>query len=591
MPRRLTDSRCEALSNVPPATELLMPGIATADYWMIGIYMLLMVAIGVYFLRFIHDIRAYYAGQNQIPWWVAGISFYMSGFSTYIFVAYAGRTYQWGWPAITMLWAVVPAYYIAGLVFARYWRRAALISPVEFLQSRYHEGVRQLYVWARMPVQLIDNGARVFALAFFVHTATGLALNTSILACGIITLSYTLLGGLWAVTVTDVVQFIVLLAATIVLVPLSLHAVGGWSSLVAALPDGHLQLFNEHMKPGFWLAFLAVMIVAFNSNWALVQRFYCVPDERSARRVALLAGTLYIFTMPVFMFPSLVTRAMHPDLAHPDQAFVFVAREVLPAGMMGLVLAAMFAATMSALDSEYNVLGSVLTRDVYQRFVRPHAGRRELMHAARAATALVGVVPIVLAFVLVKRHGLFDTVLATFGITGGPMAIPLLGGLVYRRGTAWGAVASLVAGTAVGAGLMFGAGLSYQWYAAGSIVTSIAAYVIVSELTPPTASRRQSIQAFFDRLSRPVDPPLTPTTGPPSPFGIVGVVTLGLGGALAFIGLANRQLGDRILCGALGGALAMLGAALMVVSLLHRPDTPHKDPGEDLTTHSPTDNA
>jgi len=127
------------------------------------------------------------------------------------------------------------------------------------------------------------------------------------------------------VTVTDVVQFIVLMAATIVLVPLSLNAVGGWSSLVAALPDRHLQLFNEHVKPGFWLVFLAVMIVAFNSNWALVQRFYCVPDERSACRVALLAGTLYIFTMPVFMFPSLVTRAMHSHLAHPDQAFVFLA--------------------------------------------------------------------------------------------------------------------------------------------------------------------------------------------------------------------------------------------------------------------------
>jgi len=543
-----------------------MPGITTADYWMMGVYMALMVAIGVYFFRFIHGIRAYYAGQNQIPWWVAGISFYMSGFSTYIFVAYAGRAYEWGWPAITMLWAVVPAFYIAGLVFARYWRRAARVSPVEFLETRYHEGVRQIYVWAHMPVQMIINGTRVFALAFFVHKATGLDLNTSILTCGIITLSYTLLGGLWAVTVTDVVQFIVLLAATIVLVPLALKAAGGWSSLAAALPDNHLQLFNEHMRPGFWLAFLAVMIVAFNSNWSLVQRFYCVPDERSARRVGLLAGTLYIFTMPIFMFPCLVTRALEPALAHPDQAFVYAAREILPAGMMGMVLAAMFAATMSALDSEYNVLGSVLTRDVYERFLRPRAGTRELMRAGRAATALVGVVPIVLAFVLVKRHGLFDTVLATFGISGGPMAVPLLGGLVYRRGTAWGAVASLALGTAVGAGLMFGAGLDYTWYAAGSIGTSIAAYLIVSELTPLDASRRQKVEAFFDRLSRPAEPPARSTSDAPSPFGIVGVVTLGLGVALALAGLANQQPVDRVLCGAVGGALALLGGAMAAVS-------------------------
>ena len=553
-----------------PHREDCMSGIATADYWMVSVYMLLMVAIGIYFFRFIHEVRDYYVGHNQIPWWVAGISFYMSGFSTYIFVAYAGRAYDWGWPAITMLWAVVPAFYIAGLVFARYWRRAALISPVEFLETRYHEGVRQLYVWARMPVQLIDNSARVFALAFFVHTATGLSLNISILACGLITLSYTLLGGLWAVTVTDVVQFIVLLTATVVLMPLSVKAVGGWSSLRAALPEGHLQLFNEHMQPDFWLAFLAVMIVAFNSNWALVQRFYCVPDERSARRVGLLAGTLYIFTMPLFMLPCLVTRAMAPELPHPDQAFVFIAREVLPPGMMGMVLAAMFAATMSALDSEYNVLGSVLTRDVYQRFLNPQADQRALMRAGRATTALVGVVPIALAFVLVKRHGLFDTVLATFGITGGPMAIPLLGGLVYRRGTAGGAIASLVVGTATGAGLKFAADLPYQWYAAGSIVTSILAYALVSELTPPGPTRRLAVAQFFDRLSRPAVAPTTLGRGGPSPFGIVGVVTLGLGLALAVVGMANEQAADRTLCAAVGAVLALQGTVLAMVARRRR---------------------
>ncbi len=543
-----------------------MATITTADYVMIAVYMGLMVAIGAYFFRFISEIRDYYAGGNQIPWWVAGISFYMSIFSTYIFVAYAGRAYEWGFPAITMLWSVVPALFIAGLVFARFWRRAGIITPLEFLETRYSFGVRQLFVWARIPVEFINYGARVFALAFFVDAATGIGLDVSILASGIITLSYTLLGGLWAVTVTDVVQFIVLLGITAVLMPMSIHAAGGWAELVASLPADRLRPFNQHMQPGFWVAFLAVMIVSFNSNWVLIQRFYCVRDERAARRVGLLGGTLYIFTMPLFMLPCIAAWVLLPGLEHPDQAFVGVAMKVLPPGMMGMMLAAMFAATMSALDSEYNVISSILTRDVYQRIIRPGASRRELMNVGRVTTVLAGVVPIVVAFVLIKEQGLFDTILATFGITGGPMAVPLLAGLVYRRGTSSGAVSSLIMGMAVGAALKFGADApynSYQWYSLGSIATTLVVFLVVSWLTQPGEAKQRMVADFFDRLSRPVDPPPPQAADGPSPFGIVGLVTLGLGVALFAIGLMNTWPSDMLPCVVLGGAFVVVGVGLV----------------------------
>lgn len=545
-----------------------MSTISISDYVVIAVYMLLMVAVGVYFFRFISDIRGYYAGGNQIPWWVAGISFYMSIFSTYIFVAYAGRAYQWGFPAITMLWSVVPALFIAGLAFARFWRRAGILTPLEFLETRYSFSVRQLFVWARLPIEFINNGARIFALAFFVDTATGIGLDESILACGLITLSYTLLGGLWAVTVTDVVQFIVLMGITAVLAPMSLHAAGGWSGLAASLPPGHLHPFNQHMAPGFWLAFLAVMIVSFNSNWVLIQRFLCVRDERAARRVGLLGGSLYIFTMPLFMIPCIAAAVLLPGLEHPDQAFVGVAMKVLPPGMVGMVLAAMFAATMSALDSEYNVIASVLTRDVYQRLLRPGASPRELLNVGRAATALAGLAPIAVAFVLIKEHGLFDTILATFGITGGPMAVPLLAGIVYRRGTSWGAVSSMLAGIAVGGALKFFANApydGYQWYSLGSIGTTLCVFLIVSHLTQPDEATRHTVADFFDRLSRPVVPPPPGGQDAPSPFGIVGLVTLGLGVTLGLLGLLNRWPSDALPCIVLGGGLAAVGAGLVRV--------------------------
>jgi SSS family transporter len=535
--------------------------LAAIDYVVLAAYFLLMVAVGVYFFRFIKDIRGYYAGGHQIPWWVAGVSFYMSGFSAYIFVAYGGRTYDWGWPAITMLWAVPLALALGGAVFARLWRRAVVLTPVEFLETRYSLSVRQLFVWARVPVQLIDDGGRIFALAFLVHTATKVPLEASILACGVIVLVYTVLGGLWAVTVADVVQFIVLLGVTTLLVPMSWRAAGGWASIRAALPADHLQVFNNDVTPGFWLAFFAVMIVSFNSNWALIQRFCCVRDEREARRVAWLGAGLWAVTMPLFMLPCLAAPCLLPSLEHHDQAFVGVALKVLPSGMMGMALAAMFSATMAALAADYNVLAGVLTCDVYQRLLRPNASRKELVLAGRLLTTVIGIVTVILAWVLIRQHGLFDTILATFGLTGGPLAVPFLAGLVYRRGTSWGAVASLVGGVIAGLVAKFQLHLPYEWYALASIATSLVLYFAVSLVTRQSTEKQGVIGAFFDRLSRNVEKPPTASDGP-SPFGVVGIVTLGLGATLALAGSANSTLATATPCWGLGGVMVVLGAVL-----------------------------
>jgi Na+/proline symporter len=347
---------------------------------------------------------------------------------------------------------------------------------------------------------------------------------------------------------------------------MSWRAAGGWSAIRAALPADHLQVFNEHVTPGFWLAFFAVMLVSFNSNWALIQRFCCVRDEREARRVAWLGAGLWAVTMPLFMLPCLAAPCILPALEHHDQAFVGVALSVLPSGMMGMALAAMFSATMAALAADYNVLAGVLTCDVYQRLVRPNASGQELVLAGRLLTAVIGVLTVVLALVLIRQHGLFDTILATFGLTGGPLAVPFLAGLVYRRGTSWGAVASLVCGIVAGLVAKFPLGLRYEWYALASIATSVVAYFAVSLLTRQSPEKRALVAAFFERLSRNVEKPPTTSTGP-SPFGIVGIVTMGLGATLAAAGSANSTLATQMPCWALGGGMFVFGTVLARRSL------------------------
>jgi solute:Na+ symporter, SSS family len=350
----------------------------TLDYAAIIIYMVMMAGIGVFLGWFIKDIGDYFKGGSAIPWFAGGISNFMTMFSTFIFVAYAGIAYEHGLVALTVIWCTVPPALIAAAIFARRWRRAGILTPVEFLETRFNAPVRQLFSWSGVAFKILDNMVRLYAIGIFIAAATPLSLQTSVIICGAIVVLYTVVGGLWAVVVTDAVQFVILVFTTLILLPLSLRAVGGWEPLVNTIP-AHFTWFNGPKgAPLFLFAYYIMILIKYNGNWAFIQRFYSVPDEKAGQKLGLLTAALFFIFPAVFLFPSIVARVVLPDLADGEMAYVNMCLHLLPPGVMGLMIAAMFAATMSSLSSEYNVTAGVLTRDIYQRLFRPahHAGHR-----------------------------------------------------------------------------------------------------------------------------------------------------------------------------------------------------------------------
>ena len=218
------------------------------DYVMLIGYFVLMLGIGLYFYRFMRGMKVYFTGGNKIPWWLAGVSFYMSSFSAYAFVIYSGLCFKLGWVGVTLFWVMIPATIISVTFFATRWRRARIDSPVEFLESRYSALVRQLFVWLGLPVGIIDDSLKLIATGTIVHVGMGFSLETSIIACGLIMLAYTFMGGLWAVTVTDFVQFVILAVAVLALFPLSIAKAGGFQSLVDHTPPGFFALSNGDLQ-------------------------------------------------------------------------------------------------------------------------------------------------------------------------------------------------------------------------------------------------------------------------------------------------------------------------------------------------------
>ncbi len=425
------------------------------DHVMLIGYFVLMLGIGVYFYRYMKGIKDYFSGSNSIPWWLSGVSFYMTSFSVAAFVFYPSLCYRHGWVGITLMWVTVPATLFSAGLFAKRWRRARIDSPVEYLETRFGPALRQVFAWQGIPVMIIDDGIKLLATGTFVSICTGLPKSTSILLCGGIMLAYTFLGGLWAVAVTDFIQFIVLGVGLLVILPLSIGKAGGLGAIFNNSPDGFFHLSAPEFPWSYILPLILLYALSWSVNWALVQRYYCVPREKDAMKVGWMVIILYIIGPPLMFFPALAARQFLPPLADAGDVYPTLCAQLLPAGMLGLAIAAMFAATMSTLSGHYNVCASVLTNDVYRRLLRPRASQWELVQIGRLMTVVIGVIALGVSLLMArgKAEDLFRIMVTLFGIATAPVAIPMIIGLVSRRFNSFSAMTGFFFGIVLGLGL------------------------------------------------------------------------------------------------------------------------------------------
>jgi Na+/proline symporter len=367
-------------------------------------------------------------------------------------------------------------------------------------------------------------------------------------------LLYTFMGGLWAVVVTDFIQFIILTLGVLVLFPLVFSHVSSIEFFTRGAPAGFLSPVSEPFPLFYILAFYLLIILSYNGNWAFAQKFYSVRDERAARKAGLLAVTLKILGPPLFILPAMAARSLMPELLQPPNSpqytYAALSLKFLPAGLMGLMIAAMFSATMSTLSGDYNVMASVITEDIYRRLINKEASQRRLVIVGRVATLIVGILTITIGISLITsaRKGLFEVMVTVFGLFVGPMLIPMLAGLLIKRVTWRGAAAGIATGFISGLTLyLYKAfalstrpGIDPNWlrydYEAISILTNFAvtigAMALTTALEKVPREERVRIDEFFKRLSTPVDAAATHATAAGevfSPFFIIAWITAGTG--------------------------------------------------------------
>ncbi|MBN2447039.1 MAG: Na+:solute symporter [Phycisphaerae bacterium] len=563
---------------------LLIGGLQRPDYIVLVGYFTLMLGIGAYFYRYMRRMKDYFSGGNQIPWWLSGVSFYMSSFSVAAFVFYSALAYNYGWVAVTLYWVTIPATMVSVIFFATRWRRARIDSPVEYLETRYSPAVRQLFAWQGLPVRIIDDALKLVAIGLFIHKGLDVSMSQSILWSGLIMLTYTFMGGLWAVAVTDFIQFVVMAAAVIVLLPLSIAKVGGIGAFLSNAPDGFFSLTHEDYSWIYVCSNILLYVLAFSSiNWSLIQRYYCVPTERDAKKVGWLVVVLNVIGPPVLFIPAMAARQFLGEVADSGQVYPLLCVELLPAGMLGLIIAAMFAATMSMLSSDYNVCAGVLTNDVYRRLIRPQAEQKELVVVGRLMTLLIGVVSLGTAFLMANLGGedLFRTMVKLFSIATAPVAIPMLAGLLSKRVTNTAALTGFLAGILTGLLLLFMCPDEFELFGTcvkqenailfGTTAATLAYMLLVSRADRLSSAERERVESFVDRLEIPIgrldeDTEANSQQATISPFRIVGISTVLIGVLMLVI---LNDVGDGLafwMDAIIGGTLVGVGGVVTLMS-------------------------
>jgi SSS family solute:Na+ symporter len=458
------------------------------DYAVIVAFFLLVALIGWISVRKITGSSDYFVAGGNIPWWLGGISHHVSGHSGVVFVAYAAVAYQHGF-TLYVWWAgsIVVACVVGAWWFAPKWSRLraarGIESPTEYLALRFNVPTQQVMAWSGILLKLFDVGAKWASIGILLQGFTGLPVSTGIWISGGVSLFYITVGGLWADLYTDLLQFAVQVVAGIVLCVAVASHLGGISSVVGIwdrLPPAHSQWLNGPYTPLFLAGYMVVALLSYNGGtWNLAVRYIGSPSAASARNTALLSGALYLIWPLFLFFPMWAAPLILPNLADPSQSYILLTKLFLPVGLVGLVLASMFAATMAMTTSDTNTISSVITRDILP-VVSPRfraMNQRQSLRIARISTLGFTFLTLLVGIEADRFGGVLGLVITWFAALIGPVSVPMLFGLLpaFRHAEASTALASIGAGLAAFAVTKYGVPAS----PAAQVVAPLAASLVV----------------------------------------------------------------------------------------------------------------
>ena len=506
----------------------------SVEYVVIGCYLAVLVGVGMVFRRFNENVSDYFRNGCKGTWWLVGSSAFMTAFSAWTFSGAAGAAYEAGWSVLVIYLANSVGFAINGLFLAKWFRQIRAITGPEVIRLRFGISTQQFYAWMSFVMQTLYSSLHLLGLAIFCSAVFGYKIEQVIVVVGAVVLIYSLIGGSWAVTATDFLQTLILIPITILVGVLCLVKLGGVGALFQGIQNMGLSsaygVFNtpdqfplRAYTYAWAIAMLLKNVIGYNTLTS-AQRYFLVKDGREAQKAAWLGFVLMTAGAFIWFIPPMTARLLfHAEVMAVDipkaaeAAYAIASLNVLPLGMTGLMVVAMFAATMSSMDSGLNRNAAIFTNDIYptlcRLFGRTAMQGKSLMRLGQVFSAVFGVciVSIATYFANTEGRGVFEHMLNIGALLALPMAVPALMGLFIRTSPSWAAIVTVcvtLIPSAIGffSAELFGETWSFQQKVFINLAVGIVVYLLTMPFWNhmPEVYKRQA-QEFFDRMLTPVD--------------------------------------------------------------------------------------
>ena len=428
------------------------------DYAVLVFYFVYMLAISWVFRRFVTNVSDYFRGGGKALWWMVGGSAFMVQFSAWTFTGAASKAYTDGWPIAVIYLGNAFGFFLNAIYFAPRFRQLRVVTGVEAIRHRFGRASEQFFTWTQLPFGLLQAGIWLNSLAVFFSAVFGLDLTLTIAATGAVVLVMALIGGSWAVLASDFIQVLILMPVCLAVTILAILKVGGISTFLDHAPAGHLDLssvFSTNFL-GLWCVAMLLKQIHTTNNLGDANRYLCVKDSQHARWAGFLGAALFLVGIVIWFVPPIAASIRFPDLAalfpqlkNPSEAaFIAIARDVMPVGMMGLLVSGIFAATMSSMDSGLNKNTGFFIKNFYQPILRPTAPEKHLLFVSKLTTVIFGVLIILVALKMsqLKDLSLFQLTQRLSILIGIPIVVPLFLGLIVKNTPPWSAWSTVVVG-------------------------------------------------------------------------------------------------------------------------------------------------
>jgi len=471
-----------------------------------GGYAIVMIGISLYFTKMVKNSDDFYGSNGKTSFWLSGLSFFMSAFSASVFVANASIAYRHGTLNLLLIIAQFPVFIAGYFFFAGRWRNTGCATVIEFIGKRFGPKCAKFFLWMGIPMRILETGNRLYVTAVLFEAILGLELIVGASITAGIALLSTIGGGFLALVVTDAVQAILLTLIVAILALLSWNAVGGWESFLEKVPQDFWSVATD--DTGFGLPLIAawaiVALFAWNGNWSLVQRFVSVPTSKDAKRVSAISGIAYYLLFPMIAIPAMAAVILVPGLDTPQKAeyaYILVAKQLLPAGLMAMLCFGMLGVTVTSVSSDLNVMSQVTVKDMLKRRFTNVSERKKLL-LGRLVMVLLCVICTVLSLQVRSMGGAFQYLLMVLGMTTLPTFMPLLYGLLWPVGDSRSAILSFSIGIGISLLLKLGFDVSLATIILSNGATTTLVYFGMATLGGKRENEAE-VQAIFECIRRP----------------------------------------------------------------------------------------